>query len=863
MRFKHFVTPLSRLFRSAPPPPPAAQDPAAMLDSGSPELISATALGDGEETLRAAAVRKLPDGEALRTLAGLRITASAARPSSLEPSSSLERTAQERVAQLVDAGTIDFAALCAAARDSSALLAVAGLSGNPAHLPQALALIDDPNRVAALVIEGSSSRIRQFAAQTIEDPAELKQLLKQLRGKDKSVYKIIKQKCDALRAEEQRIAQIQIDVDTLCASLERHSHRIYDALYAPSLRQFEAQWTSLEAQAGPQARERVIPAIDRCREVIETHARQVAEQAAETARRAAQDAAREAAAAHAAEEARQRDAAAALAAAEAAALRDAEDKARAEKLAAEALALRQLGGLIGKAHGALRDGHTAQAAGLRRAIEEKLQTAPAAPTYLTTQVQQLDVKLDELKGWKEHAVAPKRAELIAEMEALIGAPEEPKALADRVKQLQEEWKTISKGIVSDTEEDWQRFHQASVAAYQPCREYFEAQARLRQENLESRRGVLERLRAFEAAQSGEHPDWRAVAVVLREARQEWRRYFPVDRAAGVLVQEEFDASLGRLQARLDAWQAQNRADKKSLIERARQLLAKEDGREAVDGVKRLQMLWKEVGAAAREQEQPLWEEFREQCDAVFQKRQQAHVEYTAALEASKAQAEALCEEAEKAAVLSGAAALEGAGKIPQWRAAFEALGEMPRANQRALHDRFERALNLCQANLSRQRALEKERSFADLFEAARRIQAYGWSVAQDTALSDREALKQAAETFIAGVPQWPKGSPQALKEAWAKADAAAGLDAAAHEDALRTLCIRGEILADLPTPPEDQALRRDYQVKRLVQRMGQRSDATADEADALALEWVRVGPISPGQHEALLGRFLGCRPRGA
>ena len=610
----------------------------------------------------------------------------------------------------------------------------------------------------------------------------------------------------------------------------------------------------------------MIPAIERCRQVIDAHARQLAEHAAETARRAALEAAREAAAAHAAEEARRREEAAALAAAssaaEAAALRAAEDKARAEKLAAEALALRQLGALIGKAHGALRDGHTAQAAGLRRAIEEKLQTAPAAPTYLTAQLQQLDVKLDELKGWKEHAVAPKRAELIAEMEALIGAPEEPKALADRIKQLQEEWKTISKGIVSDSEEDWQRFHQASLAAYQPCREYFEAQAALRQEHLESRRGVLERLRAFEAAQSGEHPDWRMVAVVLREARQEWRRYFPVDRAAGLLVQEEFDASLGRLQARLDAWHAQNKADKKSLIERARQLLAKEDSREAVDGVKRLQVLWKEVGAAPRDQEQPLWEEFREQCDAIFQKRQQAYVEYAAGLEAGKAQAEALCEEAERAAMLSGAALLEGVGKIPQWRAAFEALGEMPRANQRALHDRFERALNLAQANLSRQRARDKERSFTDLFEAARRIHAYGWSVAQDTAPSDREALKQAAETFIAGVRQWPKGSPQALQEAWVKADAAAGLDAAVHEDALRTLCIRGEILADLPTPPEDQALRRDYQVQRLVQRMGQRSDVAADEADTLALEWARVGPVSPGQHEALLGRFLRCRPRG-
>jgi hypothetical protein len=856
MRFKHFVTPLARLFRSAPPLPPAAQDPAAMLDTGSPELITATALGDGEASLRAAAVRKLPDGEALRTLAGLRAAAGAALPSSLE------RIAQERMAQLLDAGTVDFAVLCAAAGDPSALLAVAGMSGNPAHLPQALALIDGPDRLAALVIEGSSSRIRQVAAQSIEDPAELKRLLKQIRGKDKSVYKIIKQKCDALRAEELRIAQIESDVDALCASLERHSHRVYDVLYAASLRQFEAQWTVLEAQAGPQARERVLPAIERCRDVIDAHTRQLAEQAAETARRAALDAAREAATAHAAEEARRREESAALAAAEAAALRAAEDKVRAEKLAAEALALRQLGALIGKAHGALRDGHTAQAAGLRRAIEEKLHTAPAQPTYLTTQLQQLDVKLDELKGWKEHAVAPKRAELIEEMQALIGASEEPKALADRIKQLQEEWKTISKGIVSDSEEDWQRFHQASLAAYQPCREYFEAQAALRQENLQSRRGVLERLRAFEAAQSGEHSDWRAVAVVLREARQEWRRYFPVDRAAGHVVQEEFDASLGRLQARLDAWHAQNTADKKSLIERARQLLAKEDGREAADGVKRLQTLWKEVGAAPRDQEQPLWEEFRQKCDAVFQKRQQAYVEYAAGLEAGKAQAEALCEEAEKAATLSGTALLEGVGKIPQWRAAFEALGEMPRANQRALHDRFERALSLCQANLSRQRAREKEQSFSDLFEAARRIQAYGWSVAQDTAPSDREALKQAAETFIAGVRQWPKGSPQALKDAWAKADAAAGLDAAAHENALRTLCIRGEILADLPTPPEDQALRRDYQVQRLVQRMGQRSDASADEADTLALEWARVGPVLPEQHEALLGRFLRCRPRG-
>jgi len=856
MRFMHLVAPLSRLFRSASPVPPSPQGKAAALDSGPPELIDATALGDGDASLRAAAILKLQDGEVLRKLAGLSGDASSPAPASLE------RTARERMAQLLDAGAIDFGRLRETTENTSALLAIAGLSGNPAHLPQALALIDDPNKVATLVLEGSSSRIRQLAAQTIEDPAELKQLLKQLRGKDKSVYKIIKQKCDAMRAEEQRIAGIESDIDALGASLERHSHRIFDALYAPSLRQFEAQWKTLESQAKPEARERVHRGMEACREVIAAHERQLAEQAAAAAHQEALRAAQAEAAAHAAEEDRRRSESAADAAAHEAAAREAEEKARNEKLAAEALAIRQLGALIGKANGALRDGSTGQASGLRRAIEEKLHAVPAVPAHLTNQVQQLDAKLNEFKEWKEHAVAPKRAELIQEMEALIGSSEEPKALADRIKQLQDEWKTISKGVLSDSGADWQRFHQAAVTAYQPCREYFEAQAKLRQTNLDRRRDVLERLRAFETAQSGEHPDWRAVAAVLREARQEWRQHFPVDRAAGLAVQEEFDASLGRLQARLDAWYAQNVAEKKTLIQRAQALLAKEDGREAMDEVKRLQLLWKDVGTAPRDQEQQLWNEFREHCDAVYQKRQQAHAEYAASLEANKAQAVAICDEAEKAAGLAGPELLEGVGKIPQWRAAFEALGEMPGADQRALHDRLERALKLCQSNLQRQRARDKEQSFADLLEAARHIQAYGRAAAQAAPSADCDALKQAADTFIAGVQLWPKGAAEALERAWARAQATTGLDSSAHETELRMLCIRSEILADLPTPPEDQALRRDFQMQRLVRRMGQHGEAGADELDAMALEWVRVGPSSAGIYEPLLARFLRCR-RGA
>ena len=855
MLFKNLSKPLSRLLRTEPSPPAAPRQRIAALDSPSPEQVITTILSERDEASRAVTIQELPDGKILRKLAGLREGSSVP--------ASLERLAQARVAQLIDDGVIDgvvgLANPGASLANSAAVLAVAALCRDPAHLVRALESIHDPQQLARLVIEGSSIHLRQLAAQRIEDPLELKRLLKQVRGKDKNVYKILKHKCDALRAEEHRVAQLDSDIQALCMSLEGLSHRFFDPLYVPAFEHFEARWRTLEEQAAPLVQDRARQAIDRCRNVIAGQLRAVAQQAALATQHAALQAARAAAIAQAAEEAQRRNDAEIFASAEAAKVRAAEQQARNERLAAEALAVRQAGALIAKAHSALRDGHTGPAAGLHRAIENKLQAVPVLPAYLARQVQELDAKLNELKEWKDYAVTPKRAELIAAMEALIGSSEHPQSLADCIKDLRSQWKTISKGIVSDSEADWQRFNQAALTAYQPCREYFEAQARRRADNLEKRKGILERLRTFETAQSGEHPDWRAVANVLYEARREWQRNSPVERAANIAIQDEFAASLGRLRARLDAWQAQNAADKKSLIQRAQQLLTKEDSREAVDGVKSLQQLWQQVGAVPREQEGPLWNEFREHCDAVYQKRQQAYTEYTASLDANKARAVALCEETEQLAAQSGPALLEGAGKISQWRAAFEAVGEMPRTEQRALHERFERALRLIDTKISQQRARDSELSFANLLEAAQRIQTYGWAVAQDAAAAEREALKQDAETFIAGVQQWPKGSAAALQDAWIKANAAAGPDTVDNEIALRTLCIRSEIAADLPSPPEDQALRRDYQLQRLVQGMGQRAEANRSQLDALLLEWIRVGPVPVATRESLLVRLLRCR----
>jgi len=121
-------------------------------------------------------------------------------------------------------------------------------------------------------------------------------------------------------------------------------------------------------------------------------------------------------------------------------------------------------------------------------------------------------------------------------------------------------------------------------------------------------------------------------------------------------------------------------------------------------------------------------------------------------------------EIERIAALQGAELLAAAVKGPQWRNDFEAIGELPRADQRGLQSRFETALRLCQTRVTDTRALDRQQSFDHLLEAARHIQAYGYAVAQKAAPDELEALKLAAETFVAAFGSGPKGAAPLLRK---------------------------------------------------------------------------------------------------
>ena len=710
----------------------------------------------------------------------------------------------------------------------------------------------DIQTVATLVIEGASTKVRQRAAEAIDDPAQIRQLLRDARGgKDKSVYKILTRKRDALLAQEREIQQLHTEIDAVSAAIERHSHRPYDPLFTPTLEQLENRWKAVASQAPSEIAQHTQQAIDRSREIIAQHLRQIAAEAA-----------RELAAANAAalaqKQREQEEQAAAAAAADRARLQEEERKARTEKHEAEAHALRQIGGLLRKAQGALASGSSRTAMGLRRAIEEKLPSAPTLPAHLANQLRQLDEKLQELNDWKSFSVAPKRAELIERMEALVGATLHPSALAGHIKELQEQWRALSKGAREDIEAEWQRFNEAAKRAYQPCREFFEAQAQVKQENLRQRGLLFERLAAFESQHDWEQPDWRTVVTALREARQLWRQHSPVDPADAEELQGKFNQLTATLQTRLDAEYARNVKEKRSLIARVRGLLQSSETRKAIDEAKRLQEQWKAVGPVGRDDDRKLWDEFRQQCDALFQRRQQESASVAEALEGKRAQASGLCEEVEKIAGLTGPELSESVKKLPELRHAFDAVGELPKAHARQLQDRFERAFDRCHQAVAQQHAREAEQGWTNLFDAANAVRAYRLALAGHAESAECGALKSAAEERIASAAKSPKRGLEAVKNALAQEG---NSDLAANELALRTLCIRAELLTDSPTPDSDQTLRREYQMQRLMNSMGQGVKAEVGQIDALTIEWLGAGPVEEAPYLQLLERFKTCRSK--
>ena len=403
-------------------------------------------------------------------------------------------------------------------------------------------------------------------------------------------------------------------------------------------------------------------------------------------------------------------------------------------------------------------------------------------------------QLRELTDWQGFATRPKQESLCEQMEYLANQPMEPEAKAERIKELQNEWR----GLGGSSDRDlWSRFKQASDQAYEPCKAYFSAKSGLKQANLETRKTICDQLGTFLDNADWNNIDWKAAERIHQTAREEWKAAWPVEFRDNRPVQKRFDDLLKQLEAPLDTERKKNEALKQGIVERAEALIEHEPLGDAMSQAKALQTEWTSIGITRHREDRKLWQAFRKACDQIFAQR-----------DARKNEQEQLSREADEKAgpVLE---ACQSAGSDSSLDVLKATLAELDSLRNEPLSAGSKERVSQERSRLS---GLVSTRQLQDQIDTWKT-----WINARSSSTLDSEALPQHWAGLAADV-----GQPDPVE-----------------------LVIRAEILAEVPSPAEDQGRRMEIQVQRLAKGMGNASSDSdkSRQLEMLVANWCVVQPV--------------------
>lgn len=500
--------------------------------------------------------------------------------------------------------------------------------------------------------------------------------------------------------------------------------------------------------------------------------------------------------------------------------------------------VRQARGLMRRCMAAVNDGHLKRASGLLLGCSDALEglTEKQHPG-LFRQFEETREAVERLRDWQSFAVLPKKEALIERMRHLLEQSMPPEARASAIRSMQDEWRLLSRGLQNQHQELWETFHELAQKAYEPCREFFTEQSKLRSLNLEKRKELVEQLNQYESLTDWAAPDIKEVDRVLNMARQDWRRFSPVDRAANKAVQQAFDQAYQRIREHLQQEQSQFREAKQAIIEKARALLDVEDSRQATEEAKKLQKSWQQAGHLARRDEQALWKEFRAICDQLFERRGQQVEAFKADLEDHRKAAERII--SEMTALSEAEDVLAQQDQAKALRQAFKELGTLPKAHHKALMDQFDKASKTFDAQCRAGQERAKDRHWQEVIAWVR------W------ARFDAADEAEAQQAFDALKP------PAAARSLVSNLDTLRQPAEPGQKEALRRKTIDIEAMSGVDSPEEDKSLRMELQVQRLSEGMGQK--VTTESFEQAVIDWLLTPGVPADDYANLEARLKQAR----
>ncbi|MBR4432797.1 MAG: DUF349 domain-containing protein [Paludibacteraceae bacterium] len=215
-----------------------------------------------------------------------------------------------------------------------------------------------------------------------------------------------------------------------------------------------------------------------------------------------------------------------------------------------------------------------------------------------------------------------------------------------LQQLHDEWAEIGPVARELREELWNRFKDASTVINKKHQAYFDAIHAKEQENLETKRGLIEQLKAINTPIVNGEPinakQWDEATTKVQEIQNAWRKVGFAPKKYNQSIYDEYRAECDRFFSTKkeffrdirDAFTV-NLKHKRSLIGQANQIVedlktkmennevTREYWDEATKQVQALQAEWKTVGAVARKYSDELWKQFSESCDSFFNAKREA------------------------------------------------------------------------------------------------------------------------------------------------------------------------------------------------------------------------------------------------
>jgi hypothetical protein len=291
---------------------------------------------------------------------------------------------------------------------------------------------------------------------------------------------------------------------------------------------------------------------------------------------------------------------------------------------------------------------------------------------------------------ERHINYEKKVVLCEKAEAL-SASNDWNGATNRLRNLQDEWKSVGSVPKAQSDEIWARFRTACDAFFNRKREHFDALDQEKNANFERKVALCARLEALnldptspnvnETVDSIE-AEWRSIGMVPKEEVDAlWDRYCKI---TDQYLEKRASADPS-IRAELD----KRLAEKQTMIDKVRELCNEAGSNQASEIVRDIQDEWKQMGRSGA-QEQELYHQFRKVCDDFFELRRDQLDIQEQARKNNLQRKYLLIEQAERL-ISSENLGEEALEEVKHLRRLWKEVGAVPREHSDKVWNRFNAA----------------------------------------------------------------------------------------------------------------------------------------------------------------------------